>query len=139
VSAAAEPNYFGVDARQLAAMVPGCDKPPLLTAAAVVAVAPGLKPFSGAVLSASSASECILRGYGVIVFAFRSMHNEKVTTDALLKADDFYAQGLGWSAAPTATSVPETERSVVQPVALTLGGEILSGRPSADGREAEAP
>jgi hypothetical protein len=124
-----EHNYLGTNARQLAAMIPGCDnKPPQLTVEAVASDAPSLKRFGAALAAASSASECVLRGYAVIVFAFASTQDEATNTAALSRADDYYADGRGWSAAPTSTSVAETERSVVQPVALTLDGEVLSGR-----------
>jgi hypothetical protein len=131
-ASAAQRSYLGADAVQLATLVPGCDKPTRLTATAVASDAPALKPFHAAVDSASSAAECVLRGHGVVVFGFRSTQNETINVEALSRADNYYAQGTGWSAAPTSTSVPEAERSVVQPVALTLNGEILSGRASTD-------
>jgi hypothetical protein len=63
------------------------------------------------------------------VFQFTSTTNEKINVDALARVDDYYAQGIGWSATPTSTSTPDAERSVVQPPALILDGQILAGHP----------
>jgi hypothetical protein len=121
------PGYFGTDARQLVAMIPGCDRPALLTAAAVASAAPALAHDAAALAAAASASECDLRGYGVIVFRFTSSSKEAVNTAELARVDDYFAQGAGWSAAPTSTALPSAERSVVQPAAVALGGLILTG------------
>jgi hypothetical protein len=126
-SSATEHSYFGADARQLVAMVPGCDRPTLLSPTAVASIAPALKDNADALAAAASASECVLRGYGVIVFRFTSTTNETINVDALARVDDYYAQGIGWSAAPTSTSTPAAERSVVQPAALILDGQVLTG------------
>lgn len=120
-------NYFGTDAQKLVAMVPGCAGATLINSAGVESVVPALKNDPAVLTAADSASECTLRGHGVVVFSFTSNNDEQVNVSALAHVDNYFARGVGWSATATSTAVPNAQRSVAQTAALFLDGQVITG------------
>jgi hypothetical protein len=123
--------YYGAPASTLAVRVPGCGRAVTLTRHEVLAEAPALVHAATSIAAAASISHCRLRGHTVLIFTFDTAAAQARTTAALSRAYSFYADGPGWSAAPASIPEPAAQQSIVQDVALSLGGQIRNGRAAA--------
>ena len=74
-----------------------------------------------------SAASCTLRGRTALVLTFTSRTSQAAVEAELRDRVAYYATGPGWSAAPTDTSERVGQQSVVQDVALALGGLVETG------------
>lgn len=74
-----------------------------------------------------STASCTLRGRTAIVLTFTSRGDQAAINTELSGRVAYYATGTGWSAAPTDTSERVGQQSVVQDVALALGGLVETG------------
>lgn len=109
-------SHSGAEA--LAARVPGCTPQPLSVPAAANRL--GLtRP-----TQASAAAACTLRGLTAIILSFATAADQAATDRQLATRVTYYTTGTGWSAAPTDTSEPVGQQSVVQDIALALHGTI---------------
>jgi hypothetical protein len=75
----------------------------------------------------ASAAACTLRGRTALILTFADQPRQAAAEAELRDRVAYYAAGPGWSAAPTDTSEPVGQQSVVQGVALALGGRIETG------------
>lgn len=115
------------DAEQLARHVPDCPNPPLLSSDQGVAAVPNVRTHDAALLRAASASSCTLRGAGVVIFAFRSAGQLAAAVASVRTLESFSAKGDDWLALAEQDTAPAAQESVVQDVAVALGGVLVPG------------
>jgi hypothetical protein len=85
---------------------------------------------------AGSAATCTLQGRIAVLVSYPSRPAESAAASAARAITAYFAGGPGWLAVPVDRSEPVGEQSVVQGVALALGGQIRFGtgpRASASG------
>ncbi len=113
------------DASALAAQVPECNGHPLRSSDSA---APGFSGVSGVFTTASSSAACSIRGATVVIFGFSDAHSQARNEAYLRQVDAYFAYGPGWTAAPEELGEPTGQQSLVQDVAISLGGRIANGR-----------
>lgn len=116
-------SYYAIPVARIAGQVPGCDNGPTLTVADVLARAAALGPIR-ARLSIDSATECTLRGAGVLILGFADPARQAASQAAISSVETYISYGPGWVALATSTTDSTAELSVVQAVAQGLDGRI---------------
>jgi hypothetical protein len=119
-----QPGY-GADAAALADRIPGCDPRPADLDGASRLGLPNMPRLFAHVLSAVT---CALQGRTALLLTFRNAHDESVAAAPAYAMTAYYAAGPGWLAVPADLSEPVGQQSIVQDVALALGGQIMLGR-----------
>jgi hypothetical protein len=112
---------YHITAATLARRISGCDPQPLRPGAAVLR--PRLTDFR----DLYSAASCTLRGRTALILTFNRRAEQAAVAPQLRDRVAYYATGPGWVAAPTDTSERVGQQSVVQDVALALGGLVETG------------
>lgn len=123
-ASAVPPGAYPQNARTLANRVPACSPAPLGSSDSA---APGFAGISGVFATASSSAQCAIRGSTVVIFGFSSAPDQARNEAYLRRADAYFAAGAGWTAAPEQVGEPPVEQSLVQDVAIALGGRIHTG------------
>lgn len=123
---AASGEHFGDSAAALMERVPGCDSAASLPRDGLASIA-SLRGRTRLINTVATASQCTLRGQGVVVLAFADARSESAALVQLKSFDGDYSRGTGWVAVPTTTTVAVSGLSAVQEVAAILGGAIGYG------------
>ena len=116
---------YGADAAALAATIPGCQSAKDLSSSQVRGVAQG--PLTTAARSASSATECSLRGRTALLLTFTDQSSQDSAAKQVAAAERFYASGPGWLAAAVQPTDAPSDQSLVDAVAGALGGSSRRG------------
>lgn len=130
------PRPYGAPAQQLAARVPGCV--PHAVSVRTGAIELRLPRARRLFAHARSAATCTLQGRTALLLSYPNVHSEAVAAGASYAITAYFAAGRGWLAVPVDLSEPVGQQSVVQDIALALGGQIRIGatvpRATAPGR-----
>jgi hypothetical protein len=114
-------SAYHTTATALARQVTGCDPHPLSRHSAAQRLRlPDARDVASAVA-------CTLRGRTALILTFTGRAEQGAVEGQLRDRVAYYATGPGWSAAPSDTSERVGQQSVVQDVALALGGLVETG------------
>lgn len=123
-SSGATASDYGVPVQQLARRVPDC-APHRVDAATVTRLG---FPRAGRLLDpAMSAAACTLKGRTAVLVSYPTRRAESAAASAAYATTACFASGPGWLAVPVDLRDPVGQLSVIQGLALDLGGRIVFG------------
>jgi hypothetical protein len=114
-------------AAQWLARVSGCADVHTLRVRGLGAAAPALATRTAALQMVGSAATCSVEAHQVVLLAFTGRAGEQTTQRSLRRVEPYLAAGSGWLAVAARPDSPAQTLSVVQGVALSLGGTLITG------------